>query len=546
MNARRSAGHEKIARPAHADPGRVRLVAPYREESMNHLFGRAAVLRAALLTTGSTYISFVLGLLVSVLVARSLGPDDYGRYAYVVWLAGILVMLSNNGLTSTGIKFVSECLGRQDSDGAARVHGWLRRQQMLCIGVVGVFFLCVIPFIKPSGWTGHLWVLICTVQLAAGVKALSMFNTSIAKGYGVFTIEALTNLVASVSNAVAAGMLAWLHAPTFAYVVMFAMTSVIYLTMSHGQLRRRGVLPGPARPAADLLERLKPHLWWTVGLTAITAIGSKSVDTLLLNAWVGAADVGYYAIAQGLTRGGVELLVSGLSAVAMPLMGYAFGSGEPARIRRVFEDTTRYYQFLGLIIAGVGWFWSDVVVNLMYGSRYATVVPVLRIMVISSGMLLANGAASAVLTNSDNQRFRVMVTLLSFALSASIAVALIPRFGVIGAALAQTGASVVSSLVLIVGIRKYVGLDAPWLLLMRQYVAALLAALLGFGLVWLAGARWGAWLAGPVYALGFVVLSLFLGVWRPEEVGHLDKYVDRYPGVLGWLRRFMAPAASQA
>lgn len=511
---------------------------------MNHMFGRAAVFRAALLTTGSTYISYILGLVVSVLIARSLGPDDYGRYAYVVWLAGILVMLSNNGLTGTGIKFISESLGKQDRDAASRVHGWLRRQQLLCIGVVGLFFLAAIPFIQPAGWTGHLWVLICTVQVAAGVKALSMFNTSIAKGYGVFTIEAMTNLIASVANAVAAGVLAWFHAPTFAYVAMFALTSVIYLTVSQTLLRRNQVLPGEPKPAAELLERVKPHLWWTVGLTAISALGSKSVETLLLNAWVGAADVGYYAIALGLTRGGVELLVSGLSTVVMPLMGYAFGSGDPTRIRRVFEDATRYYQFLGLIIAGVGWFWSDVVVTLMYGQRYATVVPVLRIMVISSGILLANGAASAVLTNSDNQRFRVIVTLLSFALSASIAVALIPHYGVIGAALAQTGASIVCSLVLIVGIKKYVGLDAPWVPLIRQYVAAVLAALIGFGLVWALGPRIGAWAAGPVYAISFVLLSLVLGVWRADEVGHLGKFADKYPAALGWLRNFMP--ASQA
>jgi O-antigen/teichoic acid export membrane protein len=92
-------------------------------------FGRSALMRAALLTTGSTYIAFVLGLLVSVLIARVLGPEDYGRYAYVVWLSGILIMLTNNGLNMTGTKFVSEALGREEPETAARIHGWLLRKQ---------------------------------------------------------------------------------------------------------------------------------------------------------------------------------------------------------------------------------------------------------------------------------------------------------------------------------------------------------------------------------------------------------------------------------
>lgn len=504
---------------------------------MSQLFGRAAVLKAALLTTGSTYISFVLGLLVSVLIARALGPADYGRYAYVVWLAGVLVMLGNNGLTGTGIKFVSESIGRQDAESAAGVHGWLRRKQLLCIALVGGAFMLAVPFIQPDGWSGQIWVLICLVQLASAAKSLSMFNTSMAKGYGEFRIEAITNLVASLSNAAAALLLTWMHAPTLAYVSMFASTSLVYLVMSEWLTRRAGLRGQGPRPSAELLARVRPHLWWTVGLTGLSALGSKSVETFLLNAWVGAAHVGYFAIATGLTRGGVELLVAGLSTVVMPLMGYAFGSGDPNRIRRVFEDATRYYQFLGLVIAGVGWFWADALVSVMYGARFAEVVPVFQLMVISSGMMMANGAASAVLTNSDNQRFRVMVTVLSVLLSATAAVLLIPRLGVIGAALAQTVANAICSAVLIVGIRRYVGLDAPWRLLMRQYLAAALAAALVSAWVWAWHSRMGDWLSGPLYVMTVLLLSMRLGVWRPEELQHLQALEARYPRALGWLAR---------
>ena len=35
-------------------------------------------------------------MLASVLIARSLGPQDYGRYAYVIWLTGIMIMVMND------------------------------------------------------------------------------------------------------------------------------------------------------------------------------------------------------------------------------------------------------------------------------------------------------------------------------------------------------------------------------------------------------------------------------------------------------------------
>jgi len=213
----------------------------------------------------------------------------------------------------------------------------------------------------------------------------------------------------------------------------------------------------------------------------------------------------------------------------MPLMGYAFGSGDPRQVRKVFEDTTRYYQFLGLILAGGGWFWADVLVHLMYGDSYAPAIPVTRIMVVSSGLMLANATATAVLANSDNQRFRTGVAMVTLLLTAVFAVALIPTMGVIGAALAQSFATAISSVVLIVGIKRYVGLDAPWALLMRQYIAAALAAAVGAGVVWLGGPEVGPWVAGPVYGLFLIWVSVILGVWRTEELQQASQYLSRVP-----------------
>ena len=79
---------------------------------MKQAFGPGTALRAALQMTGSTYVIYAAGLVVSALIARSIGPEQFGRYSYLVWLAGVLILISNNGLTTSGIRFVSECLGR--------------------------------------------------------------------------------------------------------------------------------------------------------------------------------------------------------------------------------------------------------------------------------------------------------------------------------------------------------------------------------------------------------------------------------------------------
>jgi O-antigen/teichoic acid export membrane protein len=204
------------------------------------------------------------------------------------------------------------------------------------------------------------------------------------------------------------------------------------------------------------------------------------------------------------------------------------GSGDHERAERVFGDATRYYQFMGLLIAGVGLCWAHVIVSLMYGERYIEVTPIFRILVCTSGMLLANGAFSAILANSDNQPFRVGIALLSFAITLAVAWLLIPTYGVLGAAAAQATSSVLCTIVVVIGIRRFSGFHLPWLALTKQYVIALIAGAIAFGILMLGLGRAGEWLSGFVYAALLAAISLRAGVWRADERNHLAGLLAGY------------------
>ena len=69
---------------------------------------RIAVLRSVTIVSLSSYVEFALGLVVSIWIARALGPDDFGRYAFIVWLCSWLITCSNNALTTSSTKFIAE------------------------------------------------------------------------------------------------------------------------------------------------------------------------------------------------------------------------------------------------------------------------------------------------------------------------------------------------------------------------------------------------------------------------------------------------------
>ena len=61
--------------------------------------------------TGGWMVRAALGVLISVVTARYLQPDDMGRYAFLVWLAGLLAVVLSLGLPTTVTRYSAEAIG---------------------------------------------------------------------------------------------------------------------------------------------------------------------------------------------------------------------------------------------------------------------------------------------------------------------------------------------------------------------------------------------------------------------------------------------------
>ncbi|MEZ5519958.1 MAG: polysaccharide biosynthesis C-terminal domain-containing protein [Dokdonella sp.] len=503
---------------------------------MKQAFGPGAALRAALQMTGSTYVIYAAGLLVSAMVARGVGPDEFGRYSYLVWLVGVLILVGNNGLTTSGIRFVSECLGRGSPVDAANVQGWLLKRQWACIAMASLLYLAAMRYFQPAGWESRsLWLFAAIVLASSIAKTMYIFNISIAKGHGRFDIEAYSGILISLLNAAAVFALWMTGAGLLAYLVLFALTCIAYAGYASLMMRRGGIRASFGSIDDVLLRRLRRHLLWTLLLTVAAVFSNKSIETWLLNDRVGAAEVGYFTIAAALTRGGLDLLSSGLNSVLMPSMAHAFGASGQQRVNEILSNSLRYFHFLGLMLAGVGVLWSDPAVTLMYGPRYAAVDDVLRIMVVVGGLTLSEGAFGALLSTTDNQRVRAIFASLSIVFTAVAAFALIPKYGLFGAVAAHAISRTLVFVLSLAGIVKIMELRLPWREIGLLFVAAAVAAVVAGAMLWLLPGLWTEFAAGIVFAAIYVGMTLRLRAWNHHDAVEIAMLVERFPALLGWL-----------
>jgi O-antigen/teichoic acid export membrane protein len=387
---------------------------------MSNNFGGAATVRAALHFTAATYLSYAVWLLVSMVAARQLGPRDYGHYAFLIWLSGSLTMLYFNGLTLSAIRFVSEAHGRNDVAEARSIHHLLWSWFLVSLVGVSVLFLLASPWLQPAGWEKPGWVFAGAALIAAAAKADYTLGASISKGYGHFEIDARTIIVMSAAALVGLTIVALKGARIDAYIVYFVALNVGYSLVTRVLMGRAGISPSRKSVNEDLRRRIREQYLWTALMFLVFAFSNKSVENLFLNSFVGPEAVGWFAIGAAMTRGGIDLLSSGLNSVLLPMMSHAFGSNDVGRANRIMATAMRYYFFLGVTLAGVGVLWAAPAVTLLYGPQYAPAIIGLQVMLLVSALSMPEAATASLLMTTDRQSLRVGLAVIALLLTLAI------------------------------------------------------------------------------------------------------------------------------
>ncbi|MEY4763651.1 MAG: hypothetical protein RI907_324 [Pseudomonadota bacterium] len=497
---------------------------------------RLASLRDAVFITAATYLTTGLGLLVSTMAARSLGPETYGKYAYLVWLSGLLVTCSNHGLGISGIRFVSEYLGRGQADVARRIHGWLLHWQGVSTVAVLALFSATCWYMPLAGWETQRPLMLGVILFGVGAKAAYLFDVSIAKGHKLFKIEAITNSTMSLIYAASVAMMAWLNADLSSFAIGFGVVSFLHIIMVRLLMRNHGIQADKQACPPEVIERIKPHLAWTVVLVAVGTLSNKTLETFILGTWIGPAEVGYFTIAATLTKGGIDVLSSALTAMLMPMMAHAYGEGGVQRVNIILRDSVRYFLFFGLVIGGIGVLWAEPGVLLLYGHRYDAVIPALQAMVIVGGLTLPEGAFGALLSTTDHQKLRATIVGLSAVISAASAIILVPTQGLTGALWSVAITRFVILLITGAAIRRALQTSFPYAQLLRLLASAVVAGALSWGLLWLLGHHVAAQLAsGLVYLGAFLTMTIWLQAWTRKDAEVLTALAERKPKLFGRL-----------
>lgn len=498
-----------------------------------------AALRSVALVSASTYVEYALGLFISVWIARALGPADFGRYAFTVWLCSWLMTFCNHALTTSSTKFIAEAYGAELPEVASHISYRLMRNQSWSCAVVIALFFAGVAIIQPQEWKG--FILPVAVLVSIGVVAKSNYSlwVAISKGQEKFEPVSIATVTGGVFTLVFVVIAAIFHASLMTFVGLFTVSCLMLNLINRIAYRRycKPVSPGEVPP--EMSRRLTRHLRLTAVLILLLALKSNTIEVFLLNTYANSTAVGFFAIAGTLTRGAVELFSVGLTTTLLPYMARAFGQKGQAQATRVLSEATRFYWATGLMIAGLGFITTPSLVTLMYGNKYVEAIPAIEVTLVLAGLLLITNSIAAFQVVTDRQGDRLRISGSALVINVILGFSLIPHFGLLGAVLCYAGTRLAELLICTLYIRRVASAGLPVAVMARLFVVALVATGAGWLVADITPGHLAFVTGSIVFTVVFLPASFFVRYWSEEDYRLMGMITDKLGPVGGVAKRVL-------
>ena len=476
--------------------------------------------------TGGWLVRAALGMLVSVLTARYLAPTDMGRYAFLVWLAGLLAVALSLGFPTTLTRYTAEALGAARPGVAGALLGLVMRWQgALALGAAAVVAASALA--APAAWRLPL------ALTALSIPSLVLHGSVAAflSGLQAFRRQALLGVATLVLQIALFVLVVWLDGGVAGFLLAHAVANgaglAVLVRLARREGRRAGALPGAALGEATRAEVLR-YARSVSALVVLDAVVWQRTEVAFLQVLARPAEVAFYALAFGVAAQ-VARVPYQASVVLFPSFPALVGAGRVAELAALHATAMRYLVLLGAPLAIGLAVVAPPLVRLLWGPAYAPAGLVLAVLALGSLVAFAAGASPAVLHAMKRQDRLLRQGLLAAAVDLVLALALIPLAGAVGAALANVGAQALGSVLAIRAAVTAAGARVPAGALARSVAAGVLMGLIAVVPVVTFGGLGGV--AAAVLA-GAVAYPLALRATRALAAEDLDRarlLVERLP-----------------
>lgn len=361
-------------------------------------------------------------LLVGILVARYLGPSQYGLMNYVISYVTLFTIISNFGLDNIEIRELSRTPERKEY-----ILGTCFRIRMFFATFALILVILSLILFNANTFTSCMILLYSVTLYTGSFNIIRNYFTSIVKNEYVVKSEITRTVIGACIKVV----LLWIKAPLDYFIVATAFDTILVASgycfsykKTVGKVSEwkydKTIVPYYIRESFPLV------------LSGAAVIVYQRIDQVMIGNMINNASVGYFATA-GKFLDLVLFLPMVLTQTITPLLVKAKEKDkeEYERKKQQFVSIVVWISILLSVAVSLSAYW---LIYFTYGEKYLMAVPILQIMAFKTVGMALSSSSGQIIIMEHIQKWAFIRNLLGCLICIGLNFLLIPQYGVIGSA----------------------------------------------------------------------------------------------------------------
>jgi len=364
-------------------------------------------------------------LVVGIWLARYLGPDKFGLFSYAIALVTVFSAIARLGLDQIVVReLVQNPSCQYKTLGTTFFLKLVGGIATLLLAMLALYSLQpndreTIVLVSIIG-SGIIFQSFDAIDIWFRAQLRSKY-TVIARDTAFLTVLAFKIILIQLQASLI--MFAW---ASLAEMVFYAMTLVIVYQVGGQNLLKWSF---SKKQAKALLNDS-----WPLILSSITIMIYMRLDQIMIGQMIGKESLGIYSAAVRISEGWY-FIPQAISTSFMPSLVAAKEQSEGNYYQRL-QFLFDLVVIIGYLVAGLVTISSGYIINLLYGEAYREASLILSVHV-WAGLFVSLGVARSLWTTTENlTKYALATTLTGAVFNVMANYILIPKYGIVGAAVA--------------------------------------------------------------------------------------------------------------
>lgn len=380
----------------------------------------------------------LIGAVYRPIIARIVGPVDYGRYNFIVVYVSYFTVLAYLGVRQVIVREI----GREKNAAGVYLHAaWKLR----AFTIVIAFITCSLSgYILCRGHIVTTGIVIMTASMA--ITGISDLLEGVLVGLGRSAGIAVSTFV---GNALKLALGIWALRAGFGVLGVlwvFVLSSIVSTAIS--ARFTRNALQGEAQDSgaiADIRFIFRESL--PFALMAMSSRLYHKSDVLVLSLMKGDKVTGLYSAAYIF----LDLMIAAgisVTTTAYPLVTKLYtDGGENNNTLHAYERLHKHALLLLLPVSALLMFFAVEILTFVFEDRYLGGVPAMKVLVWTAALVMSGNISGTFLSAIYRQSLNAVLSIVGMVIHVILTVVLIVLYGSIGAAVAAISASAINAVI---------------------------------------------------------------------------------------------------